>query len=223
MSEGTNKNMMPCPTCGEEIAKHAKVCPKCGAKIKKPWYKKWWVWVIAVVVVGGIAGSGKGEDDKTTPQVSTTAQNGTATADTADTANTADTADTATAEAPAEVQQEPVVLWDNNGLKVTYTGVEEDFMTMKLNVLIENNTDKDRTVSLESLDVNGYSIDSTLYSEVTAGKKKNDSISIFTSDLEKNGIKDLKDVDEVEIKLKSWNDTTYQTEESDVVTLSFGQ
>ena len=32
-----NKNMAPCRTCGEQIAKTAKVCPKCGEKkpIKK--------------------------------------------------------------------------------------------------------------------------------------------------------------------------------------------
>jgi hypothetical protein len=94
-------------------------------------------------------------------------------------------------------------------------------MTIKLNVLVENNTDKDRTVSLDSLDVNGFSIDSYLYAEVTAGKKKNDSINLYTTDLEKNGIKDLSDIKDVEIKLKSWNDTTYSSDESDVVTLTF--
>lgn len=30
-------------------------------KVKKPFYKKWWVWLLAVVIIGGIA-SGGGED-----------------------------------------------------------------------------------------------------------------------------------------------------------------
>lgn len=64
MSE--NKNMITCPTCGEEIAKSAKVCPKCGARMKKAWYKKWWVWVIAVVVIGSICSSGSKDKSKST-------------------------------------------------------------------------------------------------------------------------------------------------------------
>lgn len=64
MSE--NKNIIICPTCGEEIAKSAKVCPKCGARMKKPWYKKWWVWVIAVVAIGSIYGSGSKDKSKST-------------------------------------------------------------------------------------------------------------------------------------------------------------
>lgn len=37
-------------------------------KVKKPFYKKWWVWLIAVIVVIGIAGGG---DEDTTEQTST--------------------------------------------------------------------------------------------------------------------------------------------------------
>ncbi|MCQ6265610.1 DUF4352 domain-containing protein [Fictibacillus sp. WQ 8-8] len=33
-----------------------------GEKVKKPFYKKWWVWVIAVIVVIGFAGGGTGDD-----------------------------------------------------------------------------------------------------------------------------------------------------------------
>jgi len=32
------------------------------AGAKKKWYKKWWVWLIAVVVIGGIANTGSGGD-----------------------------------------------------------------------------------------------------------------------------------------------------------------
>lgn len=39
------------------------------SKPKKPFYKKWWVWVIAVIIVGAIAsgGSGSGSDTATAP------------------------------------------------------------------------------------------------------------------------------------------------------------
>lgn len=51
------KKLMPCKTCGNEIAASAKKCPHCGAKNKKPIYKKWWLWVIVVIAVIGIASS----------------------------------------------------------------------------------------------------------------------------------------------------------------------
>ncbi len=54
-----------CPVCGAEMASSAKACPSCGAKPKKPIYKKWWAWVLLVVVIaviGGSVGSSKGGD-----------------------------------------------------------------------------------------------------------------------------------------------------------------
>jgi hypothetical protein len=35
-------------------------------KVKKPFYKKWWVWVIAVIVIGGIANTGNSSNDSNT-------------------------------------------------------------------------------------------------------------------------------------------------------------
>ena len=47
---------MKCKNCGNEIMDGAKFCPNCGAKTrKKPFYKKWWLWVIAVVIIGAAA------------------------------------------------------------------------------------------------------------------------------------------------------------------------
>jgi RNA polymerase subunit RPABC4/transcription elongation factor Spt4 len=50
--------LIQCKTCNAEIATNAKNCPACGAKNKKPIYKKWWVWVIVVVVSLSVAGQG---------------------------------------------------------------------------------------------------------------------------------------------------------------------
>lgn len=43
--------MIKCKTCGADIAHNAKSCPQCGAKNSKPFYKKWWVWGIALIVI----------------------------------------------------------------------------------------------------------------------------------------------------------------------------
>ena len=56
---------MNCKKCGQEVDKKAVVCPGCGCKIKKPIYKKWWLWVI-VAVVAIIIGTSGGSNDSTT-------------------------------------------------------------------------------------------------------------------------------------------------------------
>lgn len=58
------KKMTTCKSCGAEIAKSAKVCPNCGAKNKKPIFKRWWVWLIVVVLI--FAAIGSCEDSGTT-------------------------------------------------------------------------------------------------------------------------------------------------------------
>lgn len=43
-----------CKNCGNPLPEKATVCPSCGAKNKKPIYKKWWFWVVIVLIVAGI-------------------------------------------------------------------------------------------------------------------------------------------------------------------------
>lgn len=54
-----SEKLTKCKACGAEMADSAKTCPKCGAKNKKPFYKKWWFYVIvALFVVGAVGGAG---------------------------------------------------------------------------------------------------------------------------------------------------------------------
>ena len=45
------KKMKNCKFCGASIEKSAKICPQCGSKLPKPFYKKWWFWVIIVLAI----------------------------------------------------------------------------------------------------------------------------------------------------------------------------
>lgn len=60
------KKTVRCPNCHAEIRADAPYCLSCGVKnpkASKPFYKKWWVWVIVVcIVMGGIAGGGDTEE-----------------------------------------------------------------------------------------------------------------------------------------------------------------
>lgn len=53
--------MTLCSNCKAEMPANAKVCPSCGAKNRKPFYRKWWVILLAViaviVVISGMIGN----------------------------------------------------------------------------------------------------------------------------------------------------------------------
>lgn len=64
------KKMVSCKACGEEMSPKCKKCPKCGAKNKKPVYKKWWFWLIVVILLGSLGNGGsktEAESITTTP------------------------------------------------------------------------------------------------------------------------------------------------------------
>ena len=52
-----------CKACGAELNANTQFCPSCGAKVQKPFYKKWWVYVIAAVVLIAVIGAVGGEND----------------------------------------------------------------------------------------------------------------------------------------------------------------
>ncbi len=49
--------MVICRNCNTAIEKKAKICPSCGAKNRKPFYKKMWFFIVAIIVVIGIISS----------------------------------------------------------------------------------------------------------------------------------------------------------------------
>ena len=81
-----------------------------------------------------------------------------------------------------------IVLLDQNDIKITATGMEDGFMGTELKVLIENNGSKSVTVQTRNSCVNGYMVETMISSEVAAGKKVNDSIVFYTSELKDCGI-----------------------------------
>ena len=108
-----------------------------------------------------------------------------------------DTADTAEEQAVEEDEQEnsssgvtieEQVLYEENGVKITATGLEDGFMGTELKLLIENNSSKNITVQARSASVNDFMVDTVMSSDVTAGKKANDSLTFVTTGLKESGI-----------------------------------
>ena len=74
---------MKCQHCGKQIANDSKKCSFCGKPVGPngggAWYKKWWIWLIAALVVAGIVitcilvFSGKGDNKVEPKKIETTA------------------------------------------------------------------------------------------------------------------------------------------------------
>ena len=65
------QKLIHCNACGKEIAKSAKFCPSCGAKNKKPIFKRWWFWVIVLLLLGSVGNVGN-ETDRSNAETSGT-------------------------------------------------------------------------------------------------------------------------------------------------------
>lgn len=111
-----------------------------------------------------------------------------------------------TEDAPAEdvpVEEAPVeeataitiaetVLYEADGVKVTATGYADGWMGPEITVLVENNTEQNLLITTDSLSANGYMMPyASLYADVAAGKKANETISLYTTQLEQAGIETI--------------------------------
>lgn len=101
--------------------------------------------------------------------------------DTADEENTGGTSST----------QEQIVLYDNEGIKVVITGMEEpDLFSTKINVRVENLNHHDICVgaSNNQMVVNGSSVYSPLWIQVQSGKTASGTMEFYATDLKAAGI-----------------------------------
>lgn len=102
------------------------------------------------------------------------------------------------------------VLYDKDGIKIVGKYVDESsFWGAGIVVYIENNTDKNVLIQVDNLSVNGFTLGSAIFSsDVYAGKKAFDDITLFSSELEEN---DIKSVEEVTLTFVIINPDTYDT------------
>jgi len=102
---------------------------------------------------------------------------------------------------------EKIVLIDQNGVKITAKEIVNDSIWGKgIKLLIENDTDQNITVGCNSLVVNDYMVSNLFASTVAAGKKANDELTFYSSDLESAGITQI---EEIEVSFNVYNSDTY--------------
>lgn len=89
---------------------------------------------------------------------------------------------------------EETVFLDQDGLKITATGLEDSFMGEELKLLVENNSGQNLTVQSHASSVNGYMITNIMSIDVANGKKVNDALTLTSSEMEDCGISSITDL-----------------------------
>lgn len=86
------------------------------------------------------------------------------------------------------------VVYDDNGIKITYTGITESSGLMggkKIGLVIENNTSKNYTVQVRNFSINGVMVNPIFSCDVAAGKKAVDDIDIWQSEVDDKNISSI--------------------------------
>lgn len=181
--------------------------------MKKPIYKKWWFWVIIIVLIIGISGAAfGGGDDQQENAVSESGEDkaqGTAAEEPdaekenagekgADTENAAADKEEAS-DAPAKSDEVTIteqVLLEQDGIKITAKELAEDSIWgPELKVLIENSGEKNVTVQVRSMSVNGIMAEPLFSVDVAAGKSANDAITLMSAELKTAGITTIQNME----------------------------
>lgn len=136
-------------------------------KVKVPFFKKWWVWLIIGFIIGGIAFSGGGSETTSTDTNIT---------DEATTENA--TTEPAKVEKKAEPEKAPTVVYKDDKVVISFKEVSAEGVKF----LMENKTDKELTVQADSIAVNGFSSNDIMMSDAVAPKSKG-YIMVQTSEL----------------------------------------
>ena len=96
---------------------------------------------------------------------------------------------------PEEVTVEERLLIDQNGVKITVTGMTSSDTGPRLSFLIENDTDKNLTVQAMNASVNGSVVDTMMSAEVAAMENANAELTFPSQTLSENGITTVTDME----------------------------
>lgn len=177
--------------------------------MKKKWMKR--IVIIAVIaVIGAAVGGCSGESEKKkiteNSKMDETPGETSEESETAEGKETeADTGETGSAEVTIEEQ----VLLEWEGVKITAKGIKNDTIFGKgIDLLIENNTEKNIGVGCNALIVNNYMISDLFASDVAAGKKANETVYMTSNQLEAAGISNI---GQIELYFHFYDSETYET------------
>ena len=207
-----------CPQCGTVY--DGNFCPSCGEqnsgrKKKRKWLLPVIIVAAAVLLIAGIGGNKNDAKPAGEDNSSIRSSSAGATEQTPETTGTK----TDSASASGEITIEETELYNSNGVVVTATKYQKGVFGPEISFTITNETDRNITVSSRNLSVNGYMLStSSLYSDVAAGKKAIDSMTLMSSELSAAGIET---VAQIEFTLALYDSDTFEDiDNSDLVSLT---
>lgn len=191
-----------CTECGTKYI--GNFCPNCSAPAPANAGKKKKIGCLPLVLIFiaiiVIAGMGSSNEPKQPSNIQ------------ADSSITTSNATTPANEAVADAQNNDITLdeteiYNANGIIVTATGISESWLGTDISFTISNESDKNVSIYSRDLSVNGYMLSTSgLYSDVAAGKKAIETMTLFSSELVQAGIDTIA---EVEFKLTVYDADTY--------------
>lgn len=110
-------------------------------------------------------------------------------------------------------------LYNENGIKIVGKTVDEDsFWGTAILLYTENTSGKNVGISVDDMSINGFMMSPFFSTTVYDGKKSIDEITVFSSNLEANGIESIEDV---ELKFHIYDADSYSTiADSDTITFT---
>ena len=110
---------------------------------------------------------------------------------------------------------------DQNGVKIYVLKLvdEDSVLGTSIYLYVQNDSSKDITVDVEDFSINGFMIDAIFATDILQGKKVYSDILILDEDLEKNDIKEIKDV---ELKFDVYDTESFdEIFKTDIVKVNF--
>ena len=118
---------------------------------------------------------------------------------------------------PGDVTVSESQLYNKGGVTVTVKRISYSTGNYELHFSLSNDSDQPVTVSTEDVSINNCMVDSILYCELEPGKKANESMYIFSDELDRYGILTI---GEIAFDLRLYNSETYSTiDETDTITV----
>lgn len=110
-------------------------------------------------------------------------------------------------------------LYQQDGIRIVGKTVDENsFWGTAILLYLENNSGKNVGISVDDMSINGFMMSPFFSTTVYDGKKSIDDITVFSSDLEENGIEAI---EEVELKFHIYDADSYSTiADSEPITFS---
>ena len=110
-------------------------------------------------------------------------------------------------------------LYNADGIRIVGKTVDENsFWGTAILLYCENNSGRSVSISVEEMSVNGFMMNPLFTTTIYDGKMSVEDITVFSSDLEENGIEKIEDV---ELKFHIYDADSYDTiADSDVITFS---